>query len=166
MKLQIILLIFLNFTYCNGFGQDTLTDDINTRWIKGFEKMESKNAKLMAIRQKIFDDRIYNVSQKRKCITLHKKFKLIEKKDIRYYECKILFILDLFGMNIILDAAQQEEVLLVCREFKVKNIEAITVLKFPQSAALYGSDGLCGVVILKSKSKKLKRRLEELKLYN
>lgn len=162
MKLQIILLIFLNFTYCNGFAQDTLTDDINTRWIKGFEKMESKNAKLTAIKQKIFDDRIYNIALKHSCLIIGDRLKSDLSKEKHYYECKILFILNLFDRSIVLNAATNKKILLACREIRGQNIDSIMILNFRQSSALYGSDGRCGVVILKSKSRKLKRHLEEL----
>lgn len=166
MKLQIILLIFLNFTYCNGFGQDTLTNINNTRWIKDFEKIESKNAKLTAIQQKIFDDRIYNIALKRPCFIIGDRLKSDLSKEKHYYECKILFILNLFDKSIVLNAATNEKILLACREIREQNIDSIILLNFLQGLALYGSDGRCGVVMLKSKSRKLKRRLKELKLYH
>ena len=166
MNLQLFLLFILNFTYCNSFSQDTLTDFTNARWMEEFNKIESTNEKLTAIKQKIFDDRIYGAPLKRSCLIIGDIAKSNVSKEKRYYECKILFVLKLFNKSILLDAETTETILLASRSITEKNIDSILSLSGLQSTALYGSDGRCGVVIMSSTSRKLKRRLKELKLYH
>jgi hypothetical protein len=166
-QLFTVLCIFLFYT--EGFSQETKTDSLltetkNIEWIAKFEKLSSKAEQITTIKQKIFADSIFivhNTTYDRigNQIVVRNGNSLKKYPEKIPCDCKILFKLSVRGDFYNLDPIRYlntvKAVALLSEDF----IEKITVLKNYTASAIYGSNGRCGVVILSSNSRKLKRKI-------
>ncbi|NQY28982.1 MAG: hypothetical protein HRT69_05865 [Flavobacteriaceae bacterium] len=133
-----------------------LSEKQNAEWFMKFEKLSLKSEQITTIKKKIFADTIY-VRQNSKIRIIIKNQKKLKKIDC---ECKIVFVLYFKKGGHLLDPIEHPKTNEILKLITEKNIDNIRILEGYDGTALYGSKGKCGVVLMHSNSRKLKRKIK------
>lgn len=162
MKNALIILLLLILTNESSFSQETtkpyLTEKNNKEWLEGFKIKISIDEQLRLIKQKVFDDRVFNISDK-SCLKIVNTRSPYYRKEHFFYECKITFALKLKDSYYLLDIVNNPDTFKILKEVSTNNIKNIEILDGKIALAYFGS-GNCGVAILiNSDSNKLKRKI-------
>jgi hypothetical protein len=164
------LLIFAVILLINNtvLSQETKTDSIltkkqNVEWLLEFKKIKSTKDKLEAIKKKVFEDRVYNVSEK-SCFNLVDYDSPYYREKQLLYECKIAFALKIRKGYYLLDLLNNSKSLEILNQVAADYIENIEVLDGKTGEALafaYFGSSSCGMaIIINSDSRKLKRKIK------
>ena len=162
----IYILLFLILTTL-GFGQNKHKPEVelkseSDKWIENLEKMDSKEMQIHFIIEKIRQDSIIdfqNISDK---IVVN----LVDGENIndalkKQSKCKIMFVLSQKKGSHLLDLNQYPNYSDMLNYFSNETINSIEILKNEKASALFGSRAICGVVILKSDNRKLRKNIKK-----
>lgn len=164
-KILLLILLSVNFLFSQEPAEKKpiLTEKENAEWISEFKKIDSTENKLRAIKKKVFDDRIFNVAEGN-CFNIVNYDSPYYREEQLLYECKIAFALKIGEVFYFLDIVQNPKTFKILSQVKTKYIADIKVLDGDFGSALalaYFGSSNCGMaVIIKSKSKKLKRNIK------
>jgi hypothetical protein len=148
------------------FAQEIKTDSIltekqNAEWISEFEKLNSIPKKIVEIKVKIINDTLFNRIEKPcKMEAIKLAYDVIEARYSSECQCKILFILSFKKFGYILNPLEYPKTSEILELINDKNIDEIKVYKGDDGARDFGTKGRCGVVVLNSKNRKLKRKVK------
>lgn len=149
--------IFLFFS-ATFFSQAKTSRDIsikkNSDWIREFEEKKGKLEKLNLIIEKVKLDSIIDYNP---VITYISKTGHIHDSIDSSKSCKILFILNQKRYMWLLDLNQFPKYSKILKYIDVNEIKRIEVLSERASIASFGQRGACGVIMIKSNNRKLKR---------
>ncbi len=156
------------FILCNlGFSQNQDRQELelkteNDNWLQSLEKIDSKDIKIRFIIEKIKRDSIieFQNSSDRIVIKMNKD-KNVNKTTINQSKCKILFLLFQKETEYLLDLNKYPNNSVILKYLTSETIYSIEILKDEKATSLYGSRSICGVVVLKSDSKKLKNLIKK-----
>lgn len=165
MKFIISTFIIVLFSMQFFAQQDSiLTKAENLAWLENFKKIETRAEQVEAIKAKIIAD---SSDHKKQGIT-----RIVGTKETWYKsdslfkavlenpqsECKILFLYN----GVILDYEIYPKKIDIISFFNASNIDLITVIEEDIAMALYGVRGSCGVVVISSANRRLKRKIRRL----
>lgn len=168
MERILIFVLLLSFSK-SIFSQEIIQDSVltlkqNAKWIKDFEKLNSKSKQIDEIKKKIFTDSIYirqNGNIKIGCdVIIENEETIREAMEKANCECKIIFILSFKKASYLLDPIEYPKTNRILKLVEEYNIDEINVLKGIDALVLYGITARCGVVIMSSDSRKFKRRIK------
>ncbi len=151
----------------NVFAQEVKTDYTSNKrysdeWISTFEKFTDKGIVISKIKNKIIADTIYKAEQYNELLLPKKKrVNNINSQKVNC-ECKILFILQIKKKMYLLDPNEIDMTPEILNLINEQNIDKITILKGAAALALFGQGAKCGVVLLQSEDRKLKRGVKKL----
>ena len=141
-----------------------LTEKQNAEWIEEFDKLNSKTEQIAEIKKKIYTDSLFTTknaqNRKRSRIIIKELETLEEASGKASCECKIKFVLYFEEGSHFLDPIQFPKTNEILELITEKNIDIITIIKGYSGTALYGSQGKCGVVLINSNNRKLKRKIK------
>ena len=155
-----------------SYGQyskiDSLTlREFNEKWIEDLLKLDDNEVKLKMIFEKLKVDSIVSRSDTKE------KIEVIESDYTSYdtvelaeaikttKKCKILFVLNHNQITHLLDLNRFPNYSSVLDYFTSETIEEIQYINKDEALPIFGSRGNCGVVVLKSNDKKLKRLIRK-----
>ena len=133
--------------------------------IRNLEKIDSKEKQIHFIIDKIKNDSIIefkNISDK--IVLKVNKDENVNDAIIRQSnqsKCKILFVLSQKKTGHLLDLNKYPHYSAVLKYLTNETINSIEILEDEKATSLYGSRAICGVVILKSDDKKLRRLIKK-----
>jgi len=171
MKFLIYILVFLIILSCEvqkSASLQTLSNDVNnankqaealteTENMKRLELFEGDTllaVKLEAIKKEIRSNILYTYPPKLMIKPSHPQTAIIT--------CKIVFRLGIEGNFYSLDSQWNSNIDKRLNLLTTKNIDSITVFQGNAATAIYGINGYCGVVVLHSSNRKLKREMKRL----
>ncbi|MFK7748756.1 MAG: hypothetical protein AB8B65_10215 [Kordia sp.] len=133
-----------------------LTETENTAQLNLLKSDASIAEKLVAIKNEIQTAASYNFPRRR-----------IKSDNNREYvsfpvECEMIFRLSVKDVVYELNYKLTQNLDKKLQLLTAKNIDSMTVVEGITATALFGSNGSCGVVILHSNNRKLKRKLRKL----
>lgn len=129
----------------------------NHRWLEILKSTDAKKDKINLIISKIKADSIFK-NNKLELETLNNDGHLRSK--FKSDNCKIIFVLNHKNQNYTLDLNKVPNFSIILEYLKPETIEEINVLNDISATALYGINGNCGVVILKSNRRKLTKLIK------
>jgi hypothetical protein len=158
-----ILLILVNLSF--GQNQDKQELELKTEsenWIQSLEKIDSKEKQIHFIIEKIKRDSIieFKSSSDRIVIKPNKDENLNDAIN-KQSKCKILFVLNQKNTGHLLDLNEYPNYSVILKFLTNETINSIEILKNEQATSLYGSRAVCGVVILKSDDRKLRKLINK-----
>ncbi|MGL3002123.1 hypothetical protein [Flavobacterium sp. RSSB_23] len=162
-KFIAILLILANLSF--GQNQDNQKLKLKTEsdnWIQSLEKIDSKEKQIHFIIEKIKRDSIieFKNSSDRIVIKPNEGENLNDAIN-RQSKCKILFVLTQKKVGYLLDLNEYPKYSIILKYLTDKTINSIEILKGGKATSLYGSRAICGVIVLKSDDKKLRKLIEK-----
>lgn len=161
----VILFIFWNLGFCQNQDKQELELKIESdNWIQSLEKIDSKDKQIHFIIEKIKRDSIIeseNLSDK--IVVKVNKNENVNEAIIRQSKCKILFVLSKKKTGQLLDLNKYPNYSVILKYLTSETINSIEILKDEKAMSLYGSRAICGVVILKSDDKKLRKVIKKSK---
>ena len=154
MRLRTIKLIFGLLTYGQVNGQLILTEEENKAWIEKIRTEKELNKQLDLLRNRMLaDTNVYIMNFGDRVILKTDKDK--QKADGL---CRPLLFVD--GQPIYIKNGTSTKVIKqLADSLTTDNIKGLSVADDNQATALYGSSGLCGLIALTPKNKKVKREL-------
>ncbi len=160
--MKVIQILFLTFSSFIGFAQSNgakiLTENENKEWIANFESLTNIEQKLDSIKHKINRETIYIVSKQACSVVIsNPKFR---KTEHRQYECKIPFFLVLNKRYYLLDPVENIHAEKLIDLIRAEHIENFEYQDPGLAIVYYGSGGMCGAILIHSKSKDLKKLLK------
>lgn len=159
----VLVLLISNYSLSQEVKTDSiLTENQNIEWISKFEKLSSKPEQIIEIKKKILADTIYKRPTTSCRIIIQSQESIEEARAKANCECKIVFVLGFKKNAYWLDPIEYPKTNNILELVTEKNIEKITVLKGNIASTLYGTYGRCGVIVMNSDSKKLKREVKKL----
>jgi len=170
MKFFIVYILFsLSILSYGQYSKiDSLTlREFNEKWIEELLKLDDKEVKLELIIQRIKTGKIVSDLDLRENISIEiNNYSLYDTIDLseaskQTNKCKILFVLDNMGSMYLLDLIKFPHFSNVFEDFTTETIEEIQYIIKDEALPIYGSAGNCGVVVLKSNDKKLKRLIRK-----
>lgn len=134
----------------------SLIETENTAQINFFKSEASIAEKLIALKNEIQIGTNYKFPRKR--------IKIDNEREYVSFpvECKIVFRLSVKDVLYDLNYKWTQNLDAKLQLLTAKNIDSMTVLEGITATELFGSEGSCGVVILHSNNRKLKRELSKL----
>ena len=161
-----ILLILTNLSF--GQNQDNNELEIKTEsdnWIRNLEKIDSKEKQIHFIIEKVKHDSIINFENIRDKIVIKvNNDENVNDAIIRQSnqsKCKILFVLSQKKTGHLLDLNKYPNYSAVLKYLNDETINSIEILKDEKAISLYGSRAICGVIILNSDDKKLRKLIKK-----
>ncbi|UWX66227.1 Plug domain-containing protein [Empedobacter stercoris] len=165
--MKYLLLSFLLIFTTLGFGQNKNNQELglkseSDKWIENLEKIDSKEMQIHLIKEKIKQDSIINF----KSISDKIVIKVEDGENIndalrKQSKCKIMFVLFQKNVGHLLDLNQYPNYSVILKYLTNETINSIEILKNENATSLYGSRAICGVVILKSNDRKLKKLIKK-----
>ncbi len=154
MRLQVLSIVIGLFTYGQAHGQLILTEEENKAWIEKIRTEKELNKQLDLLRNRMLaDTNVYVMIFGDRVILKTDKDK--QKVDGL---CRPLIFVD--GQPIyIKNGTSTKAIKKLVNSLTDDNIKGLSVADDNQATALYGSTGLCGLIALKSKNKKVKKEL-------
>lgn len=160
----IFLLITLFFSFL-GIGQnmDSLVSKRNNlEWINELKQINSKEEKIIKIIEKIKSDSIVSKPDISERIVI----KVDEGEDVsdaikKGTKCKIIFALTQKNSTRLLDLNQYPKNSIILNYFNSISIDSIEIIEGDKAVSVFGSSATCGVVVLKSKNRDLKRLIKK-----
>lgn len=155
-----------------SYGQyskiDSLTlRDFNEKWIEDLLKLDEKETQLVMIIEKLKVDSMVSESDFKETIDVsqsyYTSYDTVELSEVikRTKKCKILFVLDNMEAKYLLDLNEFPHFSKVIEDFTSETIEEIQFINKDEALPVYGSTSNCGVIILKSNDKNLKRLIRK-----
>jgi hypothetical protein len=165
-KFIAILLILINLSF--GQNQDNKELEIKTKsdnWIRNLQEIDSKEKQIHFIIDKIKNDSIIefkNISDKI-VLKVNKDENVIDAiiRQSNQSKCKILFVLSQKKTGYLLDLNKYPHNYVILKYLTNETINSIEILEDEKAISLYGSRAICGVVILKSDDKKLRKLIKK-----
>jgi hypothetical protein len=158
-----ILLILANLSF--GQNQDNKELEIKTEsdnWIQNLEKIDSKEKQIHFIIEKIKRDSIIQFkSSSDRIVIKPNEGKNLNDAINKQSKCKILFVLTQKKIGHLLDLNEYPNYSVVLKYLNNETINSIEILKDEKATSLYGSRAICGVVILKSDDRKLRKLIKK-----
>ena len=158
-----ILLILVNLSF--GQNKDNKGLEVKTEsdsWIQNLEKLDSKEKKIHFIIEKIKRDSIIEFkSPSDRIIIKPNEGENLNDVINNQSRCKILFVLTQKKIGHILDLNEYPNHSVVLKYLNYKTINSIEILKGEEATSLYGSRAICGVIILKSDDRKLRKLIKK-----
>lgn len=141
-----------------------LTEKQNAEWIEQFDKLDSKSEQIAEIKKKIYTDSLFTTknaqNRKKRKIIIKELDNFEEASGKASCECKIIFVLYFEKGSHFLDPIEFPKTNEILELITEKSIDIISIIKGYNGTALYGSLGKCGVVLMNSNNRKLKRKLK------
>ena len=158
LLLLIILLSNSIFSQENG-KEKTLTYKDNISWIESFNKVEKLSEKIELVKERIRNDTlIYSPDTcKIKIQITNDSVKTLNETECYY---KIKFILNVRNSAYFLDILKYPRQRNIIEFLKESNISEVKTLWGVEAIKIYGSTARYGVVILKSDSRDLKKKIK------
>ena len=158
-----ILLILVNFSF--GQNKDNKELEVKTEsdnWIQNLGKIDIKEKQIHFIIEKIKRDSIieFKSSSDRIIIKPNEGENLNDALN-NQSKCKIIFVLSQKKIGHLLDLNEYQNYSVVLKYLTYKTINSIEILKGEEATSLYGSRAICGVVILKSDDRKLRKLIKK-----
>jgi hypothetical protein len=158
-----ILFIFGNLVFCQN--QDKHELELKTasdNWLQSLEKIDSKDSQIHFIIEKIKRDSIIEFQNSLDRIVIKlKKDEDVNEAIIRQTKCKIFFVLSQRKAGYLLDLNKYPNYSDILKYLTSETINSIEILKGENATSFYGSRAICGVVVLKSDDKKLKKLIKK-----
>jgi hypothetical protein len=148
MKNILLFLSFLFFLQANGQDEPYLTRKQNLAWVKKLKDLQLKSEKIDFIKAKIYSDTLYE-----------KRIILNNSRDPEKRVCKSLFVIIYLNKYYKIDLHENRNAKLIMKYISDENVHEIKILDYPENVTLYGTEGLCGVVMIYS-NKKLGRKMK------
>ena len=123
--------------------------------------MPSKSGQIAKIKQKIFADTIF-IRKYAYCGTGLPHKQTTKKTEKNYCECKILFVLHVKNKWYVLNPNKYTKTNKILQLVNDKNIDKITIYKGVKAEALFGRDAHCGVIVMQSDNRKLKKQIRQI----
>ncbi len=157
-----LLLSFVNTIFAQEIKTDSiLTKKQNAEWISEFEKLDSIPIKIVQIKAKIINDTLFNRIEKPcEMEVIKQAYDVIQIKDSSDCQCKILFVLSFKKFGYILNPLEYPKTTKILDLLNEKNIEEIKIYQGTDASRNFGTNASCGVVVLNSKNRKLKRKIK------
>ncbi|SHF83986.1 hypothetical protein SAMN05444377_12320 [Flavobacterium fontis] len=162
MKSTFIAILLITANLCFGQKHDKIEVGFKTEsddWISDLEKIDSKEKQINFIVEKVKHDSIIKLENVSDTIVIKvNKNENVNDAIIRQsnkFKCKILFVLYQNKTGYILDLNKYPIFSDVLKYFNNETIKSIEILKDENATSLYGSQAICGAVILNSDDKKL-----------
>ncbi|MEC4005207.1 hypothetical protein OX283_011105 [Flavobacterium sp. SUN052] len=114
-------------------------------WLNNYRNLKSDSERLVEIKKKIVLDTLY-YNYKDRLI-------LDNPRNPEKHICKTLFYLKHDKDFIDLDLLENPKLINFIKNLKLKNIETIELLENTKNAIYFGSNGMCGVIILECSEK-------------
>lgn len=165
MKHKLFYLNLLFAIIC--FGQNPKIDSLTSKnfsenWINDLKKINTKEEKLKVIIEKIKIDSVISQADISEKIVI----KVSEGENVndainKKTKCKILFVLNQKKVGHILDLNRFPNYSIILKYLTIENIKSIEVLENENAISNYGSSASCGVVILNTNDRKLRKLLKK-----
>jgi len=183
--LLIFTILFISFesVFCQSeFFKPLPSKQENKDWIDKLEVIESHSEKILLIKSKIISDSIYSMYSKDTI-----SIEYVENDSIIIYSCdtfkikdnwnrhfpplnvfndscgcKLLFLLELRNKGYLFDKALNPKFYSFIELLNEDNISKIEVLTGNEALEYLGIRAKCGVIILESANKKLKRNIDKI----
>jgi hypothetical protein len=162
-----ILLILTNLSFGQNKDKQELALKIESdNWIKSLEKIDSKENQIQFIIEKIKLDSLieFKNTLDRIEVKVDKDENLndaIDDATNRQSRCKIFFVLSQKKSAHLLDLNKYPNYSVLLKYFTNETINSIEILKGEKATSLYGSYAICGVVIMKSDDRKLRKLISK-----
>lgn len=159
----VILLILTNLSFAQIEDKQDLNFITESEvWIQTLEKTASKEKQILFIIEKIKRDSIIEF----KSVSDRIVIKVNEGENLndalkKQSKCKIVFVLFQKKVGHLLDLNQYPNYSVVLKYLTIETINSIEILKGEKATSLYGSRAICGVVILKSDDRKLRKLIKK-----
>lgn len=131
----------------NAQNKSYQTQKENLTWVDNLKNIQLKSDKIDLIKAKIYSDTLYE-----------KRIILDNPRDPEKHICQTLFVIIYLDKYYQIDLRDNRNLRAVMKYINDKNVTEIKILEFSEGAALYGGDGVCGVVTIYC-NKKLGRKL-------
>ena len=149
-----VLIFLFYFSVASVSAQETFYPRRidSEKWLKQLKEITNKDERIDYITAKIYADTIYkNLANQ---IFMDNKIRDPEK-----HICRTIIVVKFANQYFKIDLVENPKLENIVKLFNSKRIDEITFLSEVESVANFGSDGLCGVVILNTKDKKFARKL-------
>ncbi len=160
----IFLLSTLFFSFlCIGQNIDSLVSKRNSlEWINELKQINSKEEKIIKIIEKIKSDSIVSKPDISERIVI----KVDEGEDVfdgikKGTKCKIIFVLTQKNSTRLIDLNQYPKNSIILNYFNSISIDSIEIIEGDKAVSVFGTSATCGVVVLKSNNRKLKRTIKK-----
>jgi len=158
-----ILFILTNLSFGQNKDKQELALKIESdNWIVSLEKIDSKEKQVQFIFEKIKQDSIIEFNNLSDTIVI----KVSDGENVndainRQSKCKILFVLTQKKVGHLLDLNKYPNYSDILKYLTNETINSIEILKDGKATSLYGSRAICGVVILKTDDRKLRKLINK-----
>ena len=149
------------------FGQNSKIDYLisknsNLNWVNSLIEINTKEEKLTIIIEKIKKDSIISQSDIiEKIVIKTNEGENINDAIDKTTKCKIVFVLIQGKVGHLLDLNQYPNYSVALNYLTGETIDSIEILKGEKATSLYGFRAICGVVIMKSNNRKLKKLIRK-----
>jgi hypothetical protein len=151
VKFNILILLFTINVCSQQTEKPYPTQFENEIWMNKFRTLNSDTEKISEIKNKIFSDTLfYNY---KKNIMFH------NSRDSKKHICKALINVNFKNHYYDLDLLANPNLSKIMNYLNLKNIVSITILEKPENTIHFGSQGICGVIIMKC-NRKLYRKIK------
>ncbi|MCW5911359.1 MAG: hypothetical protein KIT62_09810 [Cyclobacteriaceae bacterium] len=154
MKLQTILLLFGLLILGQVNGQLILTEEENLCWIEKLKSEKELEKQLIVLRARILADTNVYVKPIGDRVIL----KTEENKNIEIGLCRPLLIVEGYYISMT-NNTEQITIENLVKELTTDNIKQLEILDGEKAKSLFGQNGWCGVIFLKTTNKKAKKIL-------
>jgi hypothetical protein len=164
MKKTLLIFLFLtNIAFGqNPDEQNSVSKIENLNWIEKLEKIEAKKQKIASIIQKIKLDSVVKFDNYSDRIVIEvRKGENINDAIDKKTNCKIVFVLLQGNVGHLLDLNQYPNYSVALKYLTEDTIDSVEILKGEKATSLYGSRAICGVVVMKSGNRKLKKLIRK-----
>jgi len=156
-KIIVILLAILKFG--SSYSQ-VPTIQTNTKWLKELDSLTDKQSKIKFVINKIKTDSVYKSDVK--LSTYISSNGHLHDKIGNEVPCKIIFTLKQKKTMYLLDLSMFPNYSAILEYFDSDTISEIQIVDGAAATAIFGTRGNCGVVILKSNDRKLRKLLRKI----
>ena len=153
MKFKLIFFFCFFCLLCKAQQKPYPTKRLAVEWLANFKKIESIEDKIESVISKIYFD------------TLYKKIDFIlldGNPEDSNYKCKTLIFVSAFGKYYKIDLVENPKLNSIIKMLNMDTVNEVKVLESPENVIYFGTDGLCGVVIMETKNKKLVRKIKNI----
>lgn len=164
MKKTLITILLILTNYCFGQNPDkqvVIERTENLNWVENLEKINSKAQRIQIIIEKIKRDSIVEFKNADRIVVKLKEGENVNDAINRQSNCKVLFVLNQKKVGYLLDLNQYPNYSDILKYLTSDSINSIEILKGEKATSIYGSRASCGVIILKSEDKKLRKLLRK-----
>ncbi len=149
-----LILIFSFFIFITNAQQKPFPRrNLTYEWITNFKEIKSKEEKIKSVISKVYTDTAY-INIKKVIIADNKT------NDSTKHICKTLILISVQNKFYEIDLLENPKMKGILEILSSKNIESVRILDYPENVLSFGSNGLCGVVVMQTDNKKLIKKLK------